>query len=245
VAVSADGKITHWHANSGKAMLQMEEKGNPIMCMDYSPDGTVFCTAGNDRQVRLYNEDRKELLGTMKQGGMFNPGHSNRVFSVCFHRGFTGLLASGGWDNTVQFYDLKSQTITNSIYGPHICGDALDFKDHQLLTGSWSTTNQLQIWDIRTFKLLKNIDWDTDAKSEATYCYASQFCKGKNSSIFGVGCSNKNMIRMFDNNNEDKPFVNSKLNKACYAIDFSSSGKHFAYGCGDGMVRILNLDKEN
>jgi len=219
----------------------MEEK-EPIMCMDYNSDGTLFVTAGNDRQVRLYDDNMKSVISIMKPGSLYNPGHSNRIFSVNFHRGFTGLLASGGWDNTVQFYDVRSGTITNSIYGPHICGDAIDFKDYMLLTGSWSTSNQVQIWDIRTFKLIKTIEWDKEKKEEATYCYATQFSKDKNSSLFSVGCTNKNMIRMFDNENDDLPVMNSSLNKACYAIDYSFTGKHFAYGCGDGIVRVLNVD---
>jgi COMPASS component SWD3 len=222
----------------------MEEKENPIMCMDYNTDGSLFVTAGNDRQVRLYDDNMKSIVNIMKPGGLYNPGHSNRVFSLCFHKGFTGLLASGGWDNTVQFYDVRSGTITNSIYGPHICGDSIDFKDYQLLTGSWSTNNQIQIWDIRTYKLIKTIDWDKEKKAESTYCYAAQFSKDKNSSAFAVGCSNQNIIRMFDSENNDLPIVNSNLNKACYALDYSYNGKYFAFGSGDGNVRILNLEKD-
>ena len=221
VAVSSEGKITHWQAATGKVLHQMEEKNNPIMCMDYNSDGMLFVTAGNDRQVRLYDDNMKSVVSIMKPGSLYNPGHSNRIFSACFHRGFLGMLATGGWDNTVQFYDVRSATITNSIYGPHICGDSIDFKDFMLLTGSWSSNKQLQLWDIRTFKLIETIDWDKDKKTEAAYCYASQFSKEKSSSILGVGCSNQNMVRVFDSENNYLPVMNTKLNKACYALDFS------------------------
>jgi COMPASS component SWD3 len=241
--VSSEGKITHWHTTTGKVLHQMQEE-SPLMCLDYSSDGSTFVTAGNDRQIRVYDDNMKSIVTTMKPGGMYNPGHSNRVFSVCYHRGFTGMLASGGWDNTVQFYDVRAGTITNSIYGPHICGDALDFKDYMLLTGSWSSGNQVQIWDIRNFKLIETMDWDKDKTKEPTYCYASQFSKDKNSSLFGVGCSNMNMVRMFDNSNDNLPMMNSHLNKACYAIDYSFNGKYFAFGSGDGNIRVLNIDKK-
>ncbi len=221
----------------------MEEKDNPIMCMDYNSDGTLFVTAGNDRKVRLYDDNMKSVISVMKPGGLNHPGHSNRIFSICFHLGFSGLLASGGWDNTVQFYDIRSGTITNSLYGPHICGDAIDLKDYMLLTASWNTTNQIQLWDIRNYKLIKNIDWDKDVSTEATYCYASQFARDKSCSLFGVGCSNNNMIRMFDSDNEDLPLMKSNLNKACYTVDYSLNSKYFAFGSGDGKVRVLNVDK--
>ena len=45
------------------------------------------------------------------------------------------------------------------IYGPHICGEALDIDGahHHLLTGSWRKDHNLQIWDFRTGKHIKDI----------------------------------------------------------------------------------------
>ncbi len=214
------------------------------MCLDYSPDGALFATAGNDRLLRLYDDNMKSVVTVMKPGGLNKPGHSNRIFAVCFHRGFLGMMASGGWDNTIQFYDVRSGTISNSIFGPHICGDAIDFKDYQLLTASWSSEKQVQLWDIRTFKLIKNVDWDGENPSKATYCYAAQFPKEKNYGVFGVGCSNQNLIRMFDNELNDIPVMNTNLVKACYTVDYSLNSKYFAFGCGDGIVRVLNVDQK-
>eukprot|EP00439_Symbiodinium_sp_Y106_P039852 s1928_g4.t2 len=47
-------------------------------------------------------------------------------------------LVSGGWDNTVQYWDLRAGHAVRAIFGPHICGDALDVSADgtQLLTGS-------------------------------------------------------------------------------------------------------------
>jgi WD40 repeat protein len=221
----------------------MEDKENPLMCLDYNPDGTLFATAGNDRQVRIYDDNMKSIVSTMKPG-LSHPGHSNRIFALNFHKTIIGLLASGGWDNTVQFYDIRTSNITNSIYGPHICGDAIDFKDNLLLTGSWSSKDQIQLWDIRTYKLLSTVQWDCLGTEESTYCYSAQFSKDKSSTLFGVGCSNKNMFRLFDNDNDALPITSSDLYKACYSVDFSQNGKNVAYGCGDGNIRVLNIDKK-
>lgn len=34
-----------------------------------------------------------------------------------------------------------------SIYGPHICGDALDIVGSRIVTGSWRAQQQLEVWD--------------------------------------------------------------------------------------------------
>ncbi|MFM7858898.1 MAG: WD40 repeat domain-containing protein, partial [Flammeovirgaceae bacterium] len=134
----------HWHTLSGRTLHIIDEPESPVMCLDYNSDGTLFAAAGNDKKVKLYDEQMKVKINTMKSGGFNHPGHSNRIFSLCFHKNNSNLLASGGWDNTIQFYDLKTSQVVNSIFGPHICGDSIDLKDNYLLTGSWDTKNQLQ-----------------------------------------------------------------------------------------------------
>lgn len=130
LAVGSDGKITHWHTQSGKVLHVLEDKDNPIMCLDYSSDGSKFATAGNDKKVKLYDDSMKDYLNTMKGCSFNRPGHSNRIFSVCFHKKNPNLVASAGWDNTVHFYDVNTCSVVNRISGPHISGDSIDLKDN-------------------------------------------------------------------------------------------------------------------
>jgi COMPASS component SWD3 len=58
--------------------------------------------------------------------GSVRPGHSNRVFSIKFNPDDENILLSGGWDNTVQIWDIRAGASVRSIFGPHICGDAMD-----------------------------------------------------------------------------------------------------------------------
>jgi COMPASS component SWD3 len=247
LSVTADGRITLWHTASGKALHTMVEKDNPIMCLDYSRDGQLFATAGNDKLVRIYDDNTKTLLKIMKPGSFDQPGHSNRIFSVNFHKENQNLLASGGWDNTVQFYDLREGTIINSIYGPHICGDSIDMKGNYLLTGSWSVKDQLQLWDLRMFKVSKNIPWQDDELFYPTYIYTAEFSKNSlKGDMICVGGSNNNIVRVFEDETEKKmPQAFSKnLASPVYSIDFSHNGNLLAYGSGDGKIRLLHTAKK-
>jgi len=62
------------------------------------------------------------------------------------------IIYSGGWDCMVNIWDIRAQKCTGSIYGPQICGDAIDVKEDSrlLLTGSYQFKDGLQLWDIRT-----------------------------------------------------------------------------------------------
>ena len=79
--------------------------------------------------------------------GKISPGHSNRVFSVKFKPDNPNIVVSGGWDNTVQIWDVREEKSVQNFYGPHICGDAIDVYGNTILTGSWRPENQLEVMD--------------------------------------------------------------------------------------------------
>jgi COMPASS component SWD3 len=171
VSASADGWLKHWHATSGKCLHQRKCEDNDdqqLYTIDYNKDGSLLATAGKDKYVRLYDEQTKALVLKMKEGGDMLPGHSNRVFCVKFDPYDPNIIASGGWDNTIQVYDIRRRGPVASIYGPHVCGDAIDFKDDGVtfLTGSYRQEDCLELWDIRTMKKTRVIDWN-GPKSEA------------------------------------------------------------------------------
>lgn len=245
VCVTADGLVKHTFPSKEKIFHTIQEKDNPIMCLDYSPDYNYFATAGNDKHVRLYDDKTKTLVSVMKPGGFEQPGHSNRIFSLCFSKENPSLLVSGGWDNTVQFYDTRQGTITNSFYGPHISGDSLDIKGDYILTGSWAIKEQIQLWDLRTMKLVQNVKWEDNKEDNSTYIYSAQFEKGGtfDSCLFAVSGSNDNTFRIFEKRNKEcrSVYGSQTISSPCYSVDFSPNGKSFAYGCGDGVIRLLSI----
>ena len=153
LAVNSDGSVQHWHVTSGRCLHEIRDENNPLLTVDYNPDGSKFATAGRDSCIRIYDEATKTEISTMK-GGMMSTqkpldvslGHSNRVFSLKFCPFDDNFVVSGGWDNTVQIWDTRVDMAVRSFYGPHICGDAVDLKDGMVLTGSWRQDHQLQLW---------------------------------------------------------------------------------------------------
>ena len=114
------------------------------MTVDYKPDGTLFATAGSDCCVRVYDEQTRKIKAEFAGGGSSGEsGHTNRVFAVKFDKEDENMLISGGWDNNVKVWDLREPNPVRYIYGPYICGDALDLHEGYILTGSWRAEKQL------------------------------------------------------------------------------------------------------
>lgn len=170
VSSTADGWLKHWHATSGKCLQARKCEDNPdqnLYTIDYNRDGTLLATAGKDKIVRLYDEQTKALVLKMKDNGERLPGHSNRIFALKFNPYDPNIIASGGWDNTVQIYDIRRRGPIASIYGPHICGEAIDFHSdgYTLLTGSYRSENVLELFDLRTYEKCRTIDWEGPTKA--------------------------------------------------------------------------------
>lgn len=62
----------------------------------------------------------------------------------------------------LQFWDDRTPHAVRHIYGPHICGDALDIDavHNHVITGSWRKNNVLQIWDITSGSKIKDVPQD-------------------------------------------------------------------------------------
>ena len=257
---AADGTVSHWHVKTGKLIHSIKEEKNAINCVDYSFDYKNFITAGNDITVRLYDEDMKTEIGQMKPYLFDQPGHSGRIFCVKFFPNTTSTIYSGGWDKTIQFYDTRTCKVSNSIYGPEICGDAIDISGNILASGAWSTKEQIQLWDIRTLKCICNVQWENNDVYKPTYIYSVKFNKGTDNKYLAVSGVNKPLFSVFNMNtfkleqglkeyNRPSPILGSDESYSpCFTTDFvkiENNREMFCCGCGDGGTRIYNFNIKN
>eukprot|EP00913_Durusdinium_trenchii_P015064 g14128.t1 len=183
VGVSTDGKV--------------RSETEQLFCVDYSSDGKMMATGGLKAIFVIDEETKKQTI--QLEGGNYETtaGHSNRVQAVRFlPADAPWALVSGGWDNSVQYWDLRaglgpnpeSHKVTvmsqdprevllsaltighavKAILGPHICGDSLDVSSdgRHLLTGSYRDQNPLELWDLAQEQRIKVIPWRSSGPQE-------------------------------------------------------------------------------
>ena len=255
LTVTANGLIHEIHSTSLKILQKLEDKGNSLTCVDYSIDGNLFATGGNEKIVKLYDDTTKTIISKLESYKYNTSGHSNNIFAIKFNPYNQNMLFSGGWDNTIVFYDIRAKEVQNYLYGPHICGDGIDIKDNLLLTVSWDKKDQIQIWDLRNMKKDNNIvfqcnipneDEESNTSDDVSYLYSCRF--NQKNSTFCVTGSKKNSMRIYDyhnfskNNTIDIACKVDRLDNPCYCCDYTSDGKVLAYGCADSMVRLVNIN---
>lgn len=242
LAVSADGDVQHWHVTSGRLLHSHKEENNQLFCADFKSNAEQFAAAGKDHVIRIYDEATKTLIQEMDGGiGSIRPGHSNRVFSIKFNPEDENILLSGGWDNTVQIWDIRAGASVRSIFGPHICGDAMDIHGGNILTGSWRSENPLELWDFGSGKLIETVQWNQGRSlKESCMLYAAQF--NSNGSLIAAGGSGANEAKVFDRSNGNKIVGTvAGLSRAIFSVDWGIDNS-LAIAGGDHSIRICQVE---
>ena len=249
LAANAAGAVQHWHMTSGKCLHTLEDDDNQVYALDYNEEGTHFATAGRDKAVRVYDEATKTLISKMQGGARVSPrdtpGHSNRIFSAKFAPTDQNIVVSGGWDNTVQFWDIRVGAAVRSLYGPHICGDSLDIVNNEIVTGSWRPDNQLELWDFGSGSRITTIPFNSRFGGSSNSCmlYAAQFSKESQGHFIVAGGSGANEAKVFDHHNGNSLVGTiTGLSRGIFTADFSAGdfGK-FAVAGGDATIRIFDI----
>lgn len=126
-------------------------KGEALNCLDFNKSLERTAVAGYKAQIHIYDEmsENKDLVMTLKSGGVGLPGHSQRIHCLKFNPNNDNVLLSGGWDDAIYINDLREGGAVGVIPGPHISGDAIDIKGNLIIAGSYRNERNLTLYDIR------------------------------------------------------------------------------------------------
>ena len=233
LATYASGSVKIWHVSTRNCISSTQEDGRQVLACAFNASASHYITAGSDMIINLYDASTRQKLFSLEPSTSFlvMDGHMMRVFSVLYLPNDNHVFLSGGWDDTLQWWDSRvdSRHSVRRIFGPHICGDALDIlpSNNNILTGSWRKDNSVQIWDFNSGELIRDVP--DDFNKSMTYC--TQWLP--DGQIIAGG-SDKNMLRMLDQSLTSTVTIGRlvDLPRAVYTVDNDRSGPHSKIAVG-------------
>jgi len=196
----AKGLIKYWDTETGKCNHTIETGKVSITCISYNHYDSKFAASANNK-IFLFDEKVGKvslvLSGGPDAGKM--DGHTSKVFQVLYLPFQRGVLLSGGWDNTILIWDDRLPRAVSRIPGPHVCGLSMDVSNgNHLLAGSWRRESNIQIFDLNTLELLKEIDQHGEYKRRGipyTQPYSAHFLGNDHIAVCG---SHESLVKIFD-----------------------------------------------
>ena len=189
--MTSDGRVFRWCSDHPDEFIEdLFSETNYYHTIDYSQDGgKKFAVAGMEPVVELYDDE------TLKRVNFFDKvdkiGHCNKIYCVNFDSRHPSILYSGGWDRNIVFWDIRQGgKHCGVIYGPLISGPAIDVdsKHHLMVTGSLHESEGVQMWDLRTLKLIRNAQWSaTNNPKELSSIYSVSLLKPGKDAIIACG----------------------------------------------------------
>jgi len=241
LASYANSNMKFWDISMANKDYEIDERDNlGIYSVDYSQIGDKIISGGADRSVRMYCNNTKKLINEMK--GCVNNEilhHYNRIHCVKFGED-DNTAYSGGTDCVVSIHDTRQQKPVHNIEGPYIIGDTLDFKDNELLTGSYRSKNCIEIWDMRTFNRICSQNWDEINPKEGGQVVSAKFSNRKPGSVIAAS-KLTNEVKIFDREFTDTLATADGFKSMIYSMDQSHNGENIAVGTADGLVTVMEF----
>jgi len=106
-----DNKVYCWEVSqSGVATARTVFKHEaPVLCVDWSPDGSKLFTGGCDKAGKMWNLETKQ--------GTQVAGHDNAISRLTFIESHNYLL-TGSWDKTLKYWDTRASSPVLSVTLP-------------------------------------------------------------------------------------------------------------------------------
>ena len=121
------------------------------------------------------------------------------------------------------------------MFGPHVCGDSIDAAGHEVVSGSWRPTKQLQMWDRRNTEEAIDVSFRQEGGT-ACHLYAAQFSKpaAEGPQLIAAGGSCANELKLF-NRASLEPTGRLGLPRGVYGLDLANDVRRTAHNTANGQ----------
>lgn len=265
---SDDGEVKLWDIQKGRLIHILKGHSGPVRCVGYSPDGEIIASGGVDRKIKIWDAATGHLTNTLKSGASpittvtFSPdgrmlaSSTGRLLEfwdlesgsrVSYLRererkGFKCIslspdgktLASGG-GRFIKLWKVKNRHFIKTLKGDFFEVYSLSFSHDGKILASGNEDSSVRLWDWKGGQLI------------TTFRAGDLFLPGYMKDVEALSSLPESGVE-FERAMEGIRAITVRAlhsygySFAAYSVAFSPRDNILAAGCGDGIVRLWNVE---
>lgn len=234
LVTTCDGGVIHWNLTNAKPLNFSRLRDEQIYSSDFNYDGTKYILGCKEGRIKLFDEETFAEMGAVMHSYDDEVTGAQRVFALKWFD--ENLFLSGGWDNKLTVWDVRSSTICREFLGPHVCGDSVIIRDNYIISGSYHIKDQIQVWALDSGRNIHTVSLNNNGKK--CMPYSVQFCNNQGYR-FAVGGHGSDEIYFFDAVNMNQIDILHNVPKTVYSMDLANNKLAIAMG---NSVKVYALN---
>ncbi|OKH42713.1 hypothetical protein NIES2101_32545 [Calothrix sp. HK-06] len=218
-----------WNFKTQQLLHTLQGHNKPVTSVAFSPDGQILATGSDDKTIKLWNQDYKEIYTLVE--------HQHVVKSVAFHPNGE-ILGSGSWDKTIRLWDVTTGKEVAVLTGHKLQVSAVTFSgDGNLASASFDKT--VRLWkngtDYLSYSLSNILSSHTWAVTAVAF--------NPDAKILATG-SDDNTIKLWNVSTGEEFATLTGHSWSITALVFNSDGTLLASVSKDKTVKLWQVSNQ-
>ncbi len=216
-----------WNMETGENIMTGEGHRDWLSGVDFHPAGSHLVTSGSDRNIKVWDFMSSSIAHT------FVNVAASPIFRVKFHD--TGdFVLSGDGAGAIKLFDLHAVKCRQQYRSHTDAVNGLAFQPFTNFFVSGSADRSLSIWDMRSGLTVQTFYGHLNCINDCQFSIGGQYIASADAD---------GIVKVWDIRMVQEVATVDVGNVAATCVAFDKTGKILVAGCGDGELRLINLEK--
>ncbi|KAF9175043.1 hypothetical protein BGX20_008600 [Mortierella sp. AD010] len=229
-----DLAVRLWDVETGNCVRVLKGHSGGIRSIVYSPNGDQIASGGHDMTVRLWDVETYDCVDVFQ-------GHGDQINTIVYSPS-GDQIASVSYDRTVRFRNMAdvSRSYTPQGHSSVVYTIAYSPKGNRVVSGSLDCTARL--WDVETGQCIRTLEGHGEVVMSIAFSPdGDRFASGSLDSTMRMWDAESGNCLCIVKSSWMPSWIQGEIH-GVNSVDYSPKGDQVASGCGDGTVRLWNVE---